>query len=837
MDNGKWYTLEIPYCLFEADTRVEYASVNAGAILSAPYDATAVSDINTDITTVNNSATDYAVDGVMVKEVSDIEGIDDEYGYRIKVTLQGSQIERVAGLKVTVTGEDDAGNTQVVVYDPVPVEIQNGTNGAGANYFAYAYLEYGPIVDAGINHRDTTIKVEAYYTTYRAGMKSFTEYTDVAHTNGYAATDNLFANANAWALKQYEYEEENGITSYKYSYQRLTDELGVLQDCQVFYKDVANTGLVTNALNGSVFIPRMAADASNANIGFADERTLAFKYAVSPLSYTTMADDTFSDVMYLKELSLEMDEIGANGADGTEYYVVEQLARKPLKIDFGIAGKDYEEATFHTGDGMPGISYSLSGSSSGMSSVTAQFDIKGALPGTDKGYYIYLYKKGTTTLIPLQKYKDANGDIYYLAEGADPTTDQDTLLASNDTTSDYGLETDADSNGAKVTFAIRGLERSTEYQIKVMAKDTQNNMQDLFDYKYEEGGRYYEFKTKSNVVLVSSGSTFVYNSYRDKLATFQYAVQGSEGTGMRIFYKVFDANGNEVKCGLDTETTYGYMLKPLGNNVFYYQSDMAQCYPAQLDFSPNGPLKLGQKYYIEYTAYTSTNAGAVTNATEPIGFLSKEFTMPTELKAPRASLRVVSGSNSVSVTVVMYDTEKTIYDGKFYIDAYDLAGNQITDDSTRLTVNVTAGSGSTVYSGVIQGLPENQSYRIVVSAPIDRNNDGVVESTYTNELTANTISTATATVSTSYTETGYLTLKLMDLVNFTNVDKVVYSIDSQDGATNYENVSKNLSQWTQVGNTYSYTTGFAPESGTYHYTLQFYNGSSLIGSTSGYFTK
>lgn len=837
LENGKWYTLEIPYCRFAANTRADYASVNEGSILSVPSDVTAVSHINTAIASVNNSTTDYAVDGVMVKEVSDIEGIDDEYGYRIKITLQGSQIEKVAGLKVTVTGNDDLGASKTVIYDPVPVEIQNGTNGAGANYFGYAYLEYAPIVKAGVNHRDTTIKVEAYYNTNRGGMKSFTEYMDIAHTDGYTANDNQFANANAWALKQYEYAEENGITSYQYNYQKLVDELGVLQKCQVFYKDTANTGILTNTLDGSVFIPRMSVDGST-NIGFSDERTLAFKYAVSPLAYTELTDDSFSDVMYLKELTLEMDEVGAKGTDGTEYYVVEQLARKTLKIDFGNPAAEFEEATFHTGDGMPGISYSLSGSSSGMSSVTAQFDIKGALPGTDKGYYIYLYKEGTTTLIPLQKYKDANGAIYYLADGADPTTDQDVLMAANDTTSAYGLETDTNSDGKKVTFAIRGLERNTGYQIKIMAKDTQNNMQDLFDYKYNECVGYYGFKTKSNIVIVSSDeATFVYNSYRDKKATFQYAVQGSEGTGMRIFYKVYDANRNEVRCGLDTETSHGYMLEPLGNQVKYYQSDMTLNNPARLDFSPNGPLKLGQTYTIEYTAYTSTNAGVVTNANEPIGFWAEDFLMPTELKAPRASLRVVSGSNSVSVTVVMYDTEKTIHNGKFYIDAYDLAGNRITTDSTRLTVDVTAGSGSTVYSGSIQGLPENQSYRIVVSAPVDRNNDGTAESIYTNELTANTITTSTATVTTSYNATGYLTLKLMDLVNFANVDKVVYSIDSQDGATNYENVSKNLSQWTQVGNTYSYTTGFAPEDGTYHYTLQFYSGSSLIGSTSGYFTK
>jgi hypothetical protein len=185
----------------------------------------------------------------------------------------------------------------------------------------------------------------------------------------------------------------------------------------------------------------------------------------------------------------------------------------------------------------------------------------------------------------------------------------------------------------------------------------------------------------------------------------------------------------------------------------------------------------------------------------------------------------------------MYDTEKTIHNGKFYIDAYDLAGNRITDDSTRLTVDVTPGTGSTVYTGAIQNLPPNGSYRIVVTAPTDRNNDGVVDYTYTNELTANTISTASATVSTSFNATGHLVLKIQDLVNFDNVAKIVYSIDSQDGATNFENASHTLAQWNKVGNTYNYTTTFAPEEGTYHYTLQFYNGTSLIGSTSGYFTK
>lgn len=837
LQNTKWYTMEIPYCLFELNTRAEYEDVNIQSILSVPSEIKAVDDIITDITTVNNNATDYAVNGVMVKDVSDVKGVNDEYGYRIKISLQGSQVDRVAALKVTVTSNDDDGNEKIVVYDPVAVTMQNGVIGVGQNNFAYAYLEYGPIVEAGINHRDAKIKVEAYYTTNRVGMSTFTEYTDVEHTVGYTETNNLFANTNAWALKQYDYTEENGIAAYEYAYQTITDEKGNLQPSQEVYKDVANTGVVTKTLTNSIFIPQMSHDGSNTNIGFSDGKTLALRYALSPLTYSEDLAGNYSDVMYGKTLALEMDEVGAKGMDGS-YYVLEQLSRKTLKIDFGEASENYEIAEFITGDGMPGISYSTSGSSTGMSSATVQFDIKGKLPGDDQGYYIYLYPSGSTEKIPLEKWRDADGNVYYLVVGKDPTTENDTKISTADDDASYALPTDADSNGAKVTFAIRGLERSTTYQVKLMGRDTQDTMWELFDYKYETGGRYYPFKTTSLIDMVSSNITFVYDSYRGKYGLMNYAVQGSEGTGMRIFYKVYDASGAEVKCGKETyNDELGYLLEPLGNNVKYYQSDMTLCNPVNIDFSPGGLLQMGATYTVKFKAYTSTNAGVITNKTEPIGYCEQTFTTPENLSAPRSSMRVVSGMDALTVTLVMYDTQKTIYNDTFYVDVYDLAGNLVTNESTRLKVTATNSSTSTVYTGKIENLPANQSYRVIVSAEVDRDNNGIAETSYVNELTASTISTATATVSTSYTSDGYLTFKLLDLANFSNVTRIVYSIDSQDGSTNFENVDKALADWTKVGNTYSYTTGYAPESGTYHYTLQFYNGSSLVGSTSGYFTK
>ena len=123
-----------------------------------------------------------------------------------------------------------------------------------------------------------------------------------------------------------------------------------------------------------------------------------------------------------------------------------------------------------------------------------------------------------------------------------------------------------------------------------------------------------------------------------------------------------------------------------------------------------------------------------------------------------------------------------------------------------------------------------------MTASVDRNNDGDEDYIYTYELIANTISTASAKVVTSNDAVGNLVIKIYDLANFDSVNTIVYSIDSQDGATNYGNATINLSNWTQSGAAYSYTTNFAPEPGTYHYTLQFYNGTLLVGSEDGLFT-
>ena len=835
LTNGKWYTLSVPYCIYGTNTRLEYledglVENNIKEIVSVPTEIQAVTDINTNVlTSVSNpqhttDPEDYAVRGVMVKGVSRSSGVADEYGYRIKLTLQGSEIDRVAGVKVTVTGTVN-GETVTVVYDPVSVVLADGVVGTRANNYGFAYLEYGPIVEAGINNSPVEIQVEAYYTTYQAGIKSFTEYVGVTHLNQFSVEGFRFTSGNAWAIKQYSYDITSGSSSYVYSYQRITDTVGTFIPSADMIKDLTNTTNVTKTLAGSIFIP--------SSTGFADD-TLKFYYTTSPMSYTTLDDSSFSDVKYYKTMRLNIDAIGAAGSDG-KYYQLEKLNLAQLQIDYGTQASNYKIASFITGDGMPGIAFNSGTSSAGMRSVYASFDIKGELPGSDKGYYVYLYDAAGNK-IPLIKLIDADGNPYYLVSGESKTSEADTVVTSVDdgTVSDYGTV----ASGKNVSFAIRGLKSGTVYYINVMAKNSTNTMQYLFDYAKEYGEVDYQMKTTDNVIIDASDMTFRYDEYNNKYGVMNYSIEGSEGTGMRIFYKVYDSAGNEVDCGLQEEKNLGYLLVPKGNNIKYYHSDKSQCNPLTVNFNP-GTLAMNTTYTIVFSAYSSDNNGNILDSTSTIGTCTKTFKTPSVLAEPSATMQIVAHKDTLEVTGTMTDAQRTIMNDTYVVSVYDLDGNLVATDPTSITKQIASGSSKSVYTGTFSGLNTNTAYIIKVTADVDTNNDGVKDKTYEYAITSSTVSTAYATVSISYGPNDELVLKLENTTNFEDVATVKYTIDSSDGSINYNNGSIALSSFTSTGvNSYSYVTNFITNPGQYYYTLQYYNASGkLLGSNTGRFNK
>ena len=845
--NGKWYTLSIPYCVYTKNVNTQYLKEgiidstqmteellkknNLKELVSVPSQIQSVSSINTNILDGitdpmhTTDDLDYNVNGVMVKGTLTNKGLVDDYGYRIRLTLQGNEIDRVAAVKVTVTGKVN-GQPVSVVYDPVEVVMSDGKAGNKyKNNFGYAYLEYAPIVKAGINNQAVTVKIEAYYTTYQGGIKSFTEYTGAALLNEYTPNGFNFTSGSAWALKEYSYKISSGTSTYNYSYLKVVDSSGNFTPCADMLKDIDN-GVETKTLSGSVFIPSAS--------GFSDGM-LKFYYATKPMNYTEFDNASFADVKFYKTLGLSMDDIGAMGADG-KYYQLEKLSLSELQIDCGTNtnNENYYIANFITGDGMPGIEFSKNESSGGMYSLFAKFYIKGELPGTDKGYYVYLSdNKGNK--IPLDKYVDADGNTYYLPEGSDKTSVGDSIKASVDdgTDSNYGTV----AIDKIVSFSIRGLDPGTAYTINVKAKNSTGTMQYLFDYAENTGAVDYQMSTSNTVIIDVSDMTFKYNTYLNKYGVMNYSIEGSEGTGMRIFYKVYNGNGDEVKCGLQEDTSYGYLLVPKGNNIKYYHSDKSQCNPATINFKPEA-LAMGATYTIVFTAYPSDNDGNILSSSS-IGSTTTTFTTPRTLSEPVATLQVISGKDSLEVIGTVTDTDRTIMDNTYTVAVYDLEGNIVPTTPANITVEIPAGSSKTAFSGIFTGLDRNNTYFVKVTALVDCNNNGAKDLDFEYALTGNTVSVASAIISVSYTINQEMILSLENVTNFEDVVRVDYTIYNLDGSEYFDSGSFTNLEWSDNGSgTLSYISKFKVDPGQYNYTLQYYNSQGkVVGSNTGRFNK
>ena len=840
LTDGRYYTVTIPYELYTG---------NSQSVVEEPVPVNAVSEINTEVlsdkiadVTHSQADRDYTVNGVMVKGVGTEAGLVDDYGYRIRLTLQGSDLFRVAALKVTLTAKNKDGVDTTVVYDPVEVTFADGKTGLGSakNSYGYAYLDYAPIVKAGINSKDAKVKVEAYYTTYEAGTKSLEEYVGQADSDIFTAS-----NKSAWALKAWNYQNNDDVLSFSSIYMKAGDNNGSLSGCQLVAENIGDA-LRVSTPGGSVFQPAM--DANFNSTGFSEENgTLSLRYTLAALCTTEKSDaEKYSDVLFSLTKKLTMDQIGMQDKDNGSYYVVERLALKPLQIDIGNKSDDYAVANFHTGDGMPGIKYSAN-SSIGMRSAAVRFETKGQVPnGTDKGMYLYLYKTAGDTAIKLEKWKDAEDKYYYLPEGGTPTSgdDRKECIVDNGTDDKYGVAitlNDGDELNGTLEYEIRGLEPGTGYYVMVKAKDTTGELKELFDYQREKGGYHYSFTTTNEIQMVADAPTWIYNLYNNKMGKMQFAIKGSEGTGMRIYYKVYTRDGNaEIKWDDATGNKYvadkGYLIEPLGNKIKYYHSDKTLNNTVNICFNP-GMLALNSQYNVVLTAYATDNDGNIIETT-PIGTLTQTINTPNSLSSPRASIRVVPGKTTLAVTVVMNDNNKVIYGDNSTVDIYDKSGNKV--EGKTFTVTAVSGKGTYSTTYTVDGLNEDSPYTVKLTAALDKDNDGSNDNNdYTTVVSTATVSSASASISTSYTDDGKLILTLRDKSNFDDVKTILYSIDSDNGATHYEGESVPVDSFGNSGGTLYYTTPFAPASGnTYSYTIQYYDaGGALLGTTTGYFSK
>jgi hypothetical protein len=566
------------------------------------------------------------------------------------------------------------------------------------------------------------------------------------------------------------------------------------------------------------------------------------------------------------QIECRLDENGLIDKEN-RYLTVERLELKRLKLDFGTEDSSFESGTIKTGSGLPAIELNNSKTSIGRSSATLVFKTKGTFPQTysDKTIYIELYDdtKQVKEKIDLYKYyykDDKNVTHYFYATKAYEQKKAEYEHKVTNTSELTGTSIVYGSTGddGELEIIVRGLEPSIDknqkYYVLAYAKNNSGDEQYLFDYAFEQTKKEYRFQTAGNIGIVVTNPTWMKPSYAGKQGSFRFAVNGSEGTNMAIYFKVFDKNGSEitpVNNGNYT-TGYGYKINPRGNLIKYYDSDPSENYPILVNLKPNDTLALNTEYILQVTAYEAID-GKV-NFSSQLGQTEHRFKTPEIFTEPRASVRVVQGQTDLDVTINITDTDRVIVSDIYTVTLYDSKGNVVPqydadkNEIPYLTVKLPASEINKVMSDTVkfENLTENTVYKLKIEALIDLNNDGIPDETpYVKEINTSTISQAEAAVVYEFTKDGELMFTLRNCTNFENVNKVMYSIYSEDATEYITSESVLLKDWAIPegggdGKTYSYVVkDWEPFSGrTYSYVIQYYdNDGNLLGTTNGFFKK
>ena len=827
---------------------------------------------------------DYHVGGVLVKGIDINKGVLEEGGYRIKLTLQGDEIDRIAALKVVLTYVDDSTNsTKEVVYDPVNIEIatDNATKGTSStgtpitNTYAHAYLSYAPLVDAEMTDKNVKVEVFAYCRTGNMGLESFVKYTDYQNP-----ADKLFTPKYAWAIKGNTYADEYRYVEQSYFISEDKEGKVSLEGSAAMKKVVGASDKEHPTVQKSLMLPFLTKEANVVtNSGFSivtdtiDVAELNMMYTTEPLAMFIGGQTSTSSngELPIHTIALQVDENGLSDI-ANRYLTVEQLEIKPIMLDFGNKADHFYSGQIKTGSGLPAIAKDDNSTSIGRGSATLVFDTKGKFPDKydDKTIHIELFDDVDAKPVPLTKYcyKDDKSERqhfyatsdYNKADYENVCTGDEVCGCKDDcgckSAEGTAIKYGAEGTDGKLEIVIRGLKPTTKtvnqkYYVLAYAKNNDNQRQDLFDFVDEQIKNKYTFQTLGDINIVVESPTWQKPSYKGKNGQFRFAISGSEGTNMTIFFKVFDMNGNELDPGSanseyisNNNIGYGYRVAPLGNKIKYYDSDPSTNNPMRINLTPGGVLKLGTKYQLQVTAYESYNG--VVNYESKLGQKTIEFTTPQSFVKPRASVRISQGQTDLKITINMTDTDRIIMNDKYTVTLYDSKGNEVKGKKTTVTLDETTINKVMSATVNFEGLTENTVYKVKIEAPIDTNNDGKAdEKPYVEEINTSTVSQAEASVVYEFTQAGNLVFTLRNCTNFESVSKVMYSIYSEDATVFYTGEEVAFSVWdTNVsanGTSYSYEVknNWKPFVGeTYSYVIQYYNGNGdLLGTTSGFFKK
>ena len=780
---GKYYAVNIPYKLMTVDSTAQKITSMPVLFKKPTSNAGQI-----ELCGQKLSGTDTGKVNIHYDQYED--ALINQGGYQYRLTVRGNDVTKLAALRVTFTGQNNAGEAKTVVYDPVYLDVQQSTTMDDTTEYPYAYAYMDSSALQGMVGT-ATVTVKGYYSTNVTGV------ADYKPTQTIGGSKQNLEGESVYALRML---NANGDGSYVY------------QESNSFIQSPTRLGDTTSAVK-SLFIP--GAD-NDAQTGFdEDNKTLSQRYASTPLVLLT---DNFTSS---KTLNLTFDENGMMDNDSSKYVMMERLDI----CDINFKNGDYRVSL---SDILPAVQ--RVNTSAGVNSLLMNMEIKGT--GAHDSSKIYaqilenvdgIYKTLKVT-VEEQDRVDENGNpvkvkVYKVDESDRhvETAEEDSYFAIGN----YGTDNIAiKPEDGKFIYPLRiqGLKQNTEYNIIMFAYDNAGNRQDLYSIDGKQIGYRYSVKTKNTLNIQTDGPVFKYDTYATKSASFGFAVPGDEGTGMIASYWVEDLNGTKVI----SEKT----LPRLGTSGYqYYSTDISRNNRMSLAMNPGGALKLNTDYILKVKVVSEVGG-------EILGEKDVEFRTPSSLEKPgfmvQATPKTVGDKSTLTVRVVCTDKNFAVMGDNYTVTVKNESGTVVAE-KTQSKSGQSAVSTNLI---TFDNLEQNVIYTIEVKANADLDNDpATAPLEVMKSITVTTVLSTSATIDTDATADD-LTLYLSRLVNFGSVEQVL--ITAYKEGTLCFNSTLPISSFSGSGDSRSISLNWSEgswgtkESGTYEIQLQYRDASGNV---------
>lgn len=430
-------------------------------------------------------------------------------------------------------------------------------------------------------------------------------------------------------------------------------------------------------------------------------------------------------------------------------------------------------------------------------------------------------------------------------------------------------------------FNITGLDINKIYYMTIRAK-VGNQYVDLITAGTNsvENNRFRaRFQTAGKVDVSDESAKVKFDSYRNKYLDVKYNL--SQTTGFRVEYTVLQEDGSPVmKDGSPLVLTSQY-----GTNGKPYVKSMSD--QLKLDFDTlgrEGILEFGRKYKLAINLYVVDNDGNdVLDSNNEKMKANDEKLIPFEISTPTQPFvfdemwadadeddkMTLHFNFNVSDQYKMIMTDTGSDEAYYYAKLWKVEGEERTDVSDQVSGeqglvdsdgNPVAFKTGTQYTFNLQNPGISSKYQLILYSAIDTNNDGKADGLtslegsitqltkddfeankstlqmYTRNVyetpSSTGITLGTQSIAACSTDNTKAEITYKNAVGLNNIDRVEYSLSSQDGVT-YTNVMNNTDKQAhplfvqKTGGYFTLTLDTVLQNkGTYNVTVTYYRASS-----------